>query len=110
MKPGDLEHVLVRLKKWKKPLLICETGVADARDQYRRQWLVGTIAATHRAMGAGVDIIGYTAWSMFDNFEWAYGRWPRFGLVAIDYKDGLRRTVRPSGVWYARLIKQMRGL
>lgn len=110
MRPGDLKPVLVRLKKWNKPIIITESGVADHTDTYRKQWIASSISAIHGAMGEGVDIFGYMHWSLLDNFEWAYGRWPRFGLIEIDYDNNLKRTVRPSGIWYAKLVKRMRGL
>lgn len=108
--PEDLEHVLKRLGRFKKPLIVMETGVADMHDQYRKQWLQGTILAIGRAMEAGVDVRGYLHWSMFDNFEWAFGSWPRFGLVGIDYEDDLRRVPRKSAVYYAQVVKKARGL
>lgn len=110
MRPEDIKHVLVRLKKWKKPLLVTESGVADQDDEYRKWWIAQTLAAIYAAHKSGADVIGYLHWSLFDNFEWAYGRWPRFGLVEIDYNNDLRRTVRPSGVWYGKLVKKLRGL
>lgn len=110
MRPEDLKYVLLRLKKWKKPLLITESGVADQDDAYRKWWIATSLAAVHGAIQGGANIMGYMYWSMFDNFEWAYGRWPRFGLIAIDYADNLKRTVRPSGIWYGKLVKKMRGL
>lgn len=110
MRPEDLKHVLIRLKKWKKPILITESGVADRNDAHRKWWIAQSLAAVHVAIKSGVDVIGYMHWSLFDNFEWAYGRWPRFGLVEIDYDNDLKRTVRPSGVWYGKLIKKMRGV
>jgi beta-glucosidase len=110
MRPEDLKYVLLRLKKWKRPLLITESGVADRRDEYRKWWIAQSLAAVQVAMRSGVPIIGYLHWSLFDNFEWAYGRWPRFGLIEIDYENDLKRTVRPSGIWYGKLIKKMRGL
>lgn len=110
MRPSDIKHVLVRLKKWKKPLLITESGVADYGDDYRKWWIAQTIAAVYGAQQAGAEVIGYLHWSLFDNFEWAFGRWPRFGLVEIDYNNNLKRIVRPSGLWYGKLIKKLRGL
>ena len=109
MRPEDLKHVLIRLKKWKKPIIITETGVADHRDEHRKWWIAQTLAAVHGAIHAGVDVFGYLHWSLLDNFEWAYGRWPRFGLIGVDYKNGLKRTVRPSAVWYGKLISKMKG-
>ncbi len=110
MRPGDLKQVLIRLKKWKKPIIITESGVADHADRFRKQWIAASVAAIHGAIGEGVDVFGYLHWSLLDNFEWAYGRWPRFGLIAVDYENNLKRTVRPSGLWYAKLVKKMRGL
>lgn len=110
MRPEDLKHVLIRLKKWKKPILITESGVADRHDVNRKWWIAQSLAAVQVAMRSGVEVIGYMHWSLFDNFEWAYGRWPRFGLVEIDYDNDLKRIVRPSGLWYGKLVKKMRGL
>ena len=108
--PEGLEHVLVRLGRYKKPLYILETGVADMRDQHRREWLNKTIVSMQRARKAGVDIRGYMHWSMFDNFEWAYGHWPRFGLIGIDYESDLKRVPRKSAAYYAMVVKKMRGV
>jgi beta-glucosidase len=110
MRPEDLKPVLIRLKKWKKPLMVTESGVADHGDEHRKWWIAQSLAAIVAAQQAGADVIGYLHWSLFDNFEWAYGRWPRFGLVEIDYDNDLKRTVRPSGIWYGKLIKKIRGL
>ncbi|GAA3097963.1 hypothetical protein GCM10020001_012950 [Nonomuraea salmonea] len=46
---------------------------------------------------------GYLHWSLMDNFEWALGYRPRFGLVHVDYASGVR-TIKDSGRYYARLI------
>ena len=51
------------------------------------------------AMAAGVDVRGYFAWSLFDNFEWAFGYSKRFGLVYVDY-DTQERIVKDSAIWY----------
>ncbi len=110
MHPENLKYVLLRLGRQKKPILITETGVADEQDALRKNWLNGTIRAVHEAMKSGVNIQGYLFWSLLDNFEWAYGRWPRFGLVGIDYDDGLRRVPRKSALYYAAVVKKVRGL
>ena len=110
MRPEDLKHVLIRLGKWKKPLIVTESGVADRNDEYRKWWIAQSLASIHGAIAAGVDIFGYLHWSLFDNFEWSSGRWPRFGLVEVDYENDLKRTVRPSGIWYGKVVKKMRGL
>lgn len=110
MRPDDLEHVLVRLGKRHKhqPIMITESGVADMNDKYRQWWTAHSLSAIHNAIGRGVNVLGYLHWSLLDNFEWAYGHWPRFGLVAIDYENDLKRTVRKSGIWYGQVVKKMR--
>ncbi len=110
MRPANLLHVLRRLGKRRKPLLVMETGVADAHDAYRKTWLNETIRAVQLALDEGVNVQGYLHWSMFDNFEWAYGRWPRFGLVEVDYDNNLQRKPRKSAVYYAAIVKKARGL
>jgi beta-glucosidase len=50
-----------------------------------------------------VDVRGYFAWSLLDNFEWAEGNTKRFGLVRVDY-DTLVRTLKDSAKWYAQVI------
>ncbi|MEO6110105.1 MAG: family 1 glycosylhydrolase [Candidatus Saccharimonadales bacterium] len=110
MAPGDIELVLERLyEKYKKPILITENGVADGEDVFRQDWIKDTIVAMQAAMKKGVEVQGYLHWSLTDNFEWSYGKWPRFGLAAIDYKTQ-KRTLRPSALWFGRVIKKLRGL
>jgi beta-glucosidase len=110
MHPENLEKVLLRLKRYKKPIFVLETGVADMDDKYRRDWINKTIVSMQRARIAGVNVQGYFHWSLFDNFEWAYGRWPRFGLIGIDYDNNLKRIPRKSAAYYAMIVKKMRGL
>lgn len=108
MQPQFIGDVLVRLhKKYKKPLLITENGLADAGDTYRRWWLEETIKAITRAQLRGVRLLGYMHWSLIDNFEWAFGFWPRFGLIKIDYRTG-KRTPRGSALWFGGVIGRLR--
>lgn len=111
LKPTDLELVLERLGRRypDTPVIITESGVADMHDVYRKWWIAHSVQAVHNAMRSGVKVEGYLHWSLLDNFEWAYGRWPRFGLVAVDYKT-LARTPRPSAIWYGKLVKKLRAL
>ena len=107
MEPGDLEHVLDRLHhKYKKPILITENGVADADDAYRKWWISESVLAMQRAIHQGVELLGYMHWTLTDNFEWDKGRWPRFGLYEIDYRD-LSRKPRASALWFAQVIKKV---
>ena len=57
--------------------------------------------------GRGVDLRGYLVWSLFDNFEWAYGYSKRFGIVHVDYATQ-ERTVKDSGLWLRELLRSRR--
>ena len=78
-----------------------EDGVVD--DQRRIDYLDAHIRAVAAAIERGVDVRGYYAWSLMDNFEWAEGYTQRFGLVHVDYETQ-RRTPKRSYEWYADLI------
>ncbi len=108
MEPEGLHPLLVRIAAhYKKPIYITENGVADATDQYRQWWLEETIVAMERALSDGVDLRGYFHWSLLDNFEWKYGWWPKFGLIEVDRKNGMKRSIRPSARWFAEKIQAM---
>lgn len=105
MEPEGLYPLLLRAwGHYKKPIIVTENGVADMEDQYRRWWIEETTIAMERAISQGVDIRGYFYWSLLDNFEWAMGWWPKFGLVAVDRQDGMKRTIKPSGKWFAEFL------
>jgi len=53
----------------------------------------------------GADVRGYFAWSFLDNFEWAMGYTKRFGIVYVDYKNGLSRHPKASALWFSRFLK-----
>jgi beta-glucosidase len=89
------------------PIIITETGLADKEDRMRSQYLEWNFEALRRLLSEKMNIFGYIHWSLTDNFEWAFGLGPRFGLVEIDYQT-LERKPRPSLSTYAALIKQFR--
>jgi len=106
--PADIQYVLERLHdKYRLPIIITENGLADAQDNQRQWWITETLIGMQKAMRNGVKLEGYLHWSLIDNFEWAYGKWPRFGLAAVDYKTG-ERTLRPSARWFGRVVKKIR--
>ena len=108
MAPADIEYALERLyTKYNKPILITENGVADQNDQYRQWWITQTLTGIRQAMDEGVPVLGYMHWSLLDNFEWGFGKWPRFGLAAVNYGTG-ERKLRPSAVWFGKVIKRLR--
>ena len=100
------------------PLYITENGsafydppVADGdvvEDPLRTRYLRSHLQALHRAIEAGVNLKGYYAWSLMDNFEWAFGYDKRFGIVHVDY-DSQVRTIKDSGHEYARIIAAHHG-
>ena len=87
-----------------KPIYITESGIADITDEMRKEFIVRTIAALHRAIVDGADVRGYFYWSLLDNFEWDKGFWPRFGLVHVDFATQ-KRTVRDSARLYAKIAE-----
>jgi beta-glucosidase len=105
MEPAGVGRLLEELwRRYHKPLIITENGLADANDTYRQWWIKQTINAMQEAIQHGVKLFGYLHWSLLDNFEWSYGWWPKFGLVAVD-RQTMRRTIRPSARWFAKQIK-----
>lgn len=91
----------------------CSTGsaaVGDERteDRFRVDFYAQHLAEVARARADGVDIRGYFAWSLLDNFEWAEGYTQRFGLVWMDFAT-LERTPKASYRWYRDLVSAVRG-
>jgi len=105
--PEGLYRILIALGKYKLPIYITENGLADREDKFRAEFITQHIAAVEHAIAQGIDIRGYLHWSLLDNFEWAHGFSPRFGLIEIDYATQ-KRTVRNSAKVYASLIKKLR--
>ncbi len=81
---------------------VAEDGTID--DEKRRSYLSDHLYAVHRAIQDGVDVRGYFAWSLLDNFEWAHGYSKRFGIVHVDYITQ-KRTIKKSGNWYAKVAE-----
>ncbi len=86
------------------PVYVTENGIADAADAMRGAFLVDHLRELARAIADGVDVRGYFHWSLLDNFEWAEGYGPRFGLFEVDYATQERRA-RESAHIYARIAR-----
>lgn len=116
--PAGLTSLLVRLQQdYGVPMVITENGAAfddlELEDGYvadtdRVDYLASHISAVAAAVRAGVDVRGYLAWSLMDNFEWGYGYAKRFGIVRVDYETQVR-TLKQSAQWYRELIGAARG-
>ncbi len=102
--PEGIYHVLMDYKKFKKPIIILENGVADARDKFRSDFITEHLRWVHRAISEGVEVLGYFHWSLLDNFEWADGYAMKFGLYEVD-RQTFKRTARPSAELYAQICK-----
>jgi beta-glucosidase len=97
------------------PLVVSENGaafedvVADGRvhDSERRDYLDEHLLACQEAIDAGVPLEGYFAWSLMDNFEWAWGYGKRFGIVHVDFETQ-KRVIKDSALWYSEIIRQNR--
>jgi len=79
-------------------------GVVDDTET-RLKYYNGYLCACHKAIEKGVNLKGYFAWSLFDNFEWAHGYGSRFGLNYVDYTT-MVRTPKASALWFADVIKK----
>lgn len=97
------------------PVIITENGAAfedrlegdEVHDPKRVSYLKTYLGALSRAKEEGADVRGYFVWSLLDNFEWAQGTRPRFGVVYVDYPSQ-RRVIKDSGKWYAQAIRASR--
>jgi beta-glucosidase len=116
IQPEGLTRVLVRVAdEYARPagtvLAVTENGAAfddvlvdgAVHDAQRADYLRAHLAAVLDAVDAGADVRGYFAWSLLDNFEWAWGYGQRFGIVHVDYPTQ-QRTPKDSALAYARII------
>jgi beta-glucosidase len=109
--PDGLREMLVTLRdrygEDLPPIYITENGAAYAAldDQDRITYLDGHIDAVAAARAAGVDVRGYFAWSLMDNFEWAEGYDMRFGLYEVDFATQERR-LRKGALAFVRKVKE----
>ncbi|KAL0346375.1 UNVERIFIED_CONTAM: Beta-glucosidase 24 [Sesamum calycinum] len=103
--PKGLHDLLVYTKeKYRNPTIYLETGMTDGDketkyaidDVGRVSFYNGHIRAVHRAMKQGVNVKGFFAWSLLDNFEWASGYTLRFGICYIDYKKPYKNSQKVS--------------
>ena len=81
-----------------------ENGTADGEDKYRADFIRKHLMYVHQAIKEGVDVRGYFHWSLMDNFEWARGWAPKFGLHSVDRKT-FERTARPSVEVYKKICE-----
>ena len=85
------------------PLLVTENGIGTDDDRQRTGYVHAALEGVLRCLADGIDVRGYSYWSLLDNFEWAFGYGPRFGLAAVDRRT-FERTPKPSARWYADVV------
>ncbi len=112
--PESIYKMLVKFSKYKifKEIIVTESGAAfpdelvngKVHDIKRTIFLEQYISEVLRAKREGVNVNGYFTWSLTDNFEWAEGYKPRFGLVYVNFATQ-DRIIKDSGYWYSKLIQ-----
>lgn len=103
--PRGIYDVLYDLSDYKKPIYITENGIATENDEIRIRFIEEHLEEIYYAIQAGIDIRGYCYWSLLDNFEWAEGYRPKFGLVSVDPKNQ-NRQFKSSAKFYAKTAKE----
>lgn len=100
-------------ERYKQPILVTENGLAltdwvaldgQVHDPLRIDFLSRYLKGLALASRDGVELMGYFHWSVMDNFEWAEGYAPRFGLIHVDYATQ-QRTLKDSAHWYREVIR-----
>ncbi|KRF21841.1 beta-glucosidase [Phycicoccus sp. Soil803] len=118
IEPRGLEDLLVDLAREYPdlPVMVMENGAAfddveieadnvrAVLDLDRTHYLIHHASAVHRARQRGANVVGYLVWSLLDNFEWAEGYGPRFGIVRVDYET-LERIPKLSSHWLAEFCE-----
>jgi beta-glucosidase len=87
------------------PILVTENGIATDDDAERVEFVRHALDGVLDCLADGVDVRGYFYWSALDNFEWAYGYEPRFGLVAVD-RQTQARTPKPSAAFLGEVARR----
>ncbi len=111
--PQSIYHILKKFAAYSgiKQIIVTENGAAfedreengKINDVKRQQYLRDHIYQVLKAKNEGVNVNGYFVWSFTDNFEWAEGYYPKFGLVYIDFATQ-QRIIKKSGHWFSRFL------
>ena len=88
----------------KVPVLVTENGIGTADDTERVRFVERALRGVLGCLADGIDVRGYVHWSLLDNFEWAFGYGPTFGLVAVDRTPQVR-TPKASARWLGGIAR-----
>lgn len=102
--PRGIYNALKRASRYGKPLYVTETGSPQESETRGAAWMVHTLAGVRRAIEDGIDVRGFFAWSLTDNYEWNHGMHMRFGLYAVAPEDKAR-SLRLAGDVYGAMSK-----
>lgn len=105
LNPAGLTKAVTRAASSGLPVVVTENGIATSDDTERVDFLESHLRALLDAMRAGADVRGYLHWSAWDNFEWAEGYRPTFGLIAVDREKRYNRVLRESALALGRVIR-----
>ncbi len=105
--PDGLRRMLEKFAAYGLPLMVTENGIATADEALRSEFLLRHLQSLAAALESQVPVLGYLYWSLIDNFEWAEGTAPRFGLAAVDFVTQERR-LRPCAERYAAVCASNR--
>jgi beta-glucosidase len=86
------------------PVVVTENGIGTDDDDRRIAYVATALKGVRRCLDDGIDVRGYFYWSALDNFEWALGYEPTFGLIAVD-RATQRRSPKPSAAWVGDLAR-----
>ena len=86
------------------PILVTENGIGTDDDAQRMAYVRTALGGVLDCIDEGIDVRGYTYWSLLDNFEWAFGYGPQFGMVACD-RTSFVRTPKDSARWLGRVAR-----
>jgi beta-glucosidase len=87
------------------PILVTESGIATAHDVRRIAFMQAALREVQACLADGIDVRSYVYWSLLDNFEWAFGYAPKFGLVAVD-RHTFSRHPKPSASWLGEVARR----
>ena len=112
--PPAIYHILKKFNAYPqiRKILITENGAAfpdevvdnSVNDPKRTEYLQSHLQQVLKAKQEGCKVEGYFVWTLTDNFEWAEGYHPRFGLIYVDFETQ-KRIIKSSGKWYADFLK-----
>jgi beta-glucosidase len=86
------------------PILVTENGIATSNDEKRVAYIDAAMREVLGCLAEGIEVRSYLYWSLLDNFEWALGYAPTFGLVAVDRQTFARRP-KPSASWLGQVAR-----